>query len=99
MGCPRWLGRAVLARPGLAFAGEVLDLRAGPVGELTAKTLVLAHGLLAFLLVLGVTVELLRGPGQKRRYVPIVWRTLLVFGLLQAYTFLVGSVVKQCTVL
>jgi hypothetical protein len=101
MGCPRCLGLAVLASPGLALAaaGDVLDLRAGAVGELTAKTLALAHGLLAFLLVLGVTVELLRGPGLRKRYLPILWRTLLVLGLLQAYTFLAGSVVKQCTVL
>jgi hypothetical protein len=81
----------------LAADGDALDLKGGAVGELTAKTLALAYGLLAFLVVLGLVVELLRGPGQRRRYLSVVWRTLLVFGLLQAYTFLAGSVVKQCT--
>ncbi|RPH65331.1 MAG: hypothetical protein EHM78_25555, partial [Myxococcaceae bacterium] len=47
---------------------DVLDLRGGAVGALTGKTLGLAHGLLAFLFVLGLVVELLRGPGQRRRY-------------------------------
>jgi hypothetical protein len=88
----------VFVFPSLAF-GDVLDLRVGAVGELTSKTLALAHGLLAFLLVLGLVLELLRGPGQRRRYLLVVWRTLVVLGLLQAYTFLAGSVVKQCTVL
>jgi hypothetical protein len=97
----RWLGVITLAWPGLALAadGDVLDLRTGPIGILTDRTLALAHGLLAFLLVLGLVVELLRGPGQRKRYLAIVWRTLLVLGLLQAYTFLAGSVVKQCTLL
>jgi hypothetical protein len=97
----RCFGVLVLAAPGLALAatGDVLDLRTGAIGELTGKTVALAHGLLAFLLVLGVTVELLRGPGQRKRYLAILWRTLLVLGLLQAYTFLAGSVVKQCTAL
>ncbi len=81
----------------VAAAGDVLDLKGGAVGALTAKTLAIAHGLLAFLVVLGVVVELLRGPGQRKHYLAIVWRTLLVLGLLQAYTFLAGSVVKQCT--
>jgi hypothetical protein len=98
MACARCLALGVLAVPGLACA-EVLDLRVGAVGELTAKTLNLAHGLLALLLVLGLTLELLRGPGQPRRYLVVVWRTLVVLGLLQAYTFLAGSVVKQCTAL
>lgn len=101
MGCARCLALGVLAFPGLALAagGDVLDLRMGAVGELTSKTLGLAHGLLAFLLVLGLTLELLRGPGQRKRYLAVIWRTLLVLGLLQAYTFLAGSVVKQCTAL
>jgi hypothetical protein len=101
MGCARCLALGVLAFPTFALGavGDVLDLRVGAVGELTSKTLGLAHGLLAFLLVLGLTLELLRGPGQKRRYLAVIWRTLLVLGLLQAYTFLAGSVVKQCTAL
>jgi hypothetical protein len=101
MPCARCLALGVFAIPGLALATarEVLDLRAGAVAELTAKTLALAHGLLAFLFVLGLTLELLRGPGERKRYLAVVWRTLLVLGLLQAYTFLAGSVVKQCTTL
>ncbi len=101
MACGRYIAVGVFVFPSLALAavGEVLDLRVGAVGELTSKTLGLAHGLLAFLLVLGLTLELLRGPGQRRRYLAVVWRTLLVLGLLQAYTFLAGSVVKQCTAL
>lgn len=97
----RWLAVAVAAFPGLALGavGDVLDLRVGAVAELTSKTLSLAHGLLALLLVLGLTLELLRGPGQRRRYLAVIWRTLLVLGLLQAYTFLAGSVVMQCTAL
>ncbi len=96
-----WLVLGALGWPGLALAadGDALDLRGGAVGELTARTLGIAHGLLAFLLVLGLVVELLRGPGQPRRYLAVVWRTLLVLGLLQAYTFLAGSLVKQCTAL
>lgn len=77
----------------------MLDLKGGAVGELTSKTLGIAHGLLAFLVVLGLVVELLRGPGQRKHYLAIVWRTVLVLALLQAYTFLAGSVVKQCTAL
>jgi len=84
---------------GLAADGNALDLRGGAVGELTARTLSIAHGLLAFLLLLGLVVELLRGPGQPRRYLAVVWRTLVVLGLLQAYTFLAGSLVKQCAAL
>jgi hypothetical protein len=99
MGRARWLWVGTLAWPGLAWAadGDALDLKGGAVGELTGKTLGIAHGLLAFLLVLGLVVELLRGPGQRKRYLAIVWRTMLVLALLQAYTFLAGSVVKQCT--
>jgi hypothetical protein len=97
----RLLGLAVglVAFPGLALAadGDALDLRGGAVGELTAKSLAIAHGLLAFLAVLALVVELLRGPGRRKQYLSILWRTLLVLGLLQAYTFLAGSVVKQCT--
>ena len=77
----------------------VLDLQGGAIGELTGKTLGIAHGLLAFLLVLGLVRELLRGPGQRRHYLAVVWRSLLVLGLLQGYGFLAGSVVKQCTAL
>jgi hypothetical protein len=77
----------------------VLDLQGGAIGELTGKTLGIAHGLLAFLLVLGLVRELLRGPGQRRHYLAVVWRALLVLGLLQGYGFLAGSVVKQCTAL
>lgn len=97
----RFLAAGAIAFPGLAFAAdqEVLDLGTGAVAELTTKTLSLAHGLLAFLLVLGLTVELLRGPGERKRYLAVVWRTLLVLGLLQTYTFLAGSLVKQCTAL
>jgi hypothetical protein len=97
----RWLGVVAFACPGLALAADadVLDLRTGAVGALTARTLAIAHGLLAFLLVLGLVLELLRGPGQRKHYLAIVWRTLLVLGMLQAYTFLAGSVVKQCTLL
>jgi hypothetical protein len=94
------LSVAALLCPEAAFATgatEVLDLRGGAVGELTGKTLGLAHGLLAFLLVLGLVVELARGPGQKKHYLAVVWRTLVVLALLQAYGFLAGSVVKQCT--
>jgi hypothetical protein len=91
------LGAFLVPGAALAADGDTLDLKGGAVGELTAKTLALAYGLLAFLVVLGLVVELLRGPGQRRRYLSVVWRTLLVFGLLQAYTFLAGSVVKQCT--
>ncbi len=92
---------AILGWPGLGLAadGDALDLRGGAVGELTARTLGIAHGLLAFLLLLGLVVELLRGPGRPRRYLAVVWRTLLVLGLLQTYTFLAGSLVKQCTAL
>lgn len=79
--------------------GEVLDLRTGAVGALTQKTLGLAHGLLALLLVLGLVRELLRGPGQRRQYLAVVWRALLVLGLLQGYGFLAGSVVQTCTAL
>ena len=101
MACARYFALGVAVFPGLALGagGDVLELREGAVGELTYKTLGLAHGLLALLLVLGLTLELLRGPGQRRRYLAVVWRTLLVLGLLQAYTFLAGSVVKQCTAL
>ena len=77
----------------------VLDLQGGAIGELTGKTVGIAHGLLAFLLVLGLVRELLRGPGQRRHYLAVVWRSLLVLGLLQGYGFLAGSVVKQCTAL
>lgn len=99
MTAPRSLALALLAWPGLGLAadGEALDLRGGAVGELTARTLGIAHALLAFLLVLGLVLQLLRGPGQRRRYLAVVWRTLVVLGLLQAYTFLAGSLVKQCT--
>jgi hypothetical protein len=83
----------------MASSPDVLDLHAGAIGELTGKTLGIAHGLLAFLLVLGLIRELLRGPGQRRQYLAVVWRTLLVLGLLQGYGFLAGSVVKQCTAL
>lgn len=97
----RFFALGALAFPALAVAADqgILDLRTGAVAELTKKTLSLAHGLLAFLLVLGLTVELLRGPGERKRYLAVVWRTLLVLGLLQAYTFLAGSVVKQCAAL
>jgi hypothetical protein len=101
MSSAHWLPVLSLAFPGVALAATpstgVLDLRGGPVGELTAKSLTLAHGLLAFLLLLGLVVELLRGPGQRRQYLGVVWRTLLVLGLLQAYPFLAGTVVKQFT--
>jgi hypothetical protein len=83
----------------MASSPDVLDLHGGAIGELTGKTLGLAHGLLAFLLVLGLVRELLRGPGQRRQYLGVVWRALLVLGLLQGYGFLAGSVVKQSTVL
>jgi hypothetical protein len=83
----------------LATPGEVLDLRTGAVGALTQKTLGLAHGLLALLLVLGLVRELLRGPGQPRRYLAVVWRALLVLLLLQGYGFLAGSIVQTCTAL
>jgi len=98
MRCTRWLALGAFICPGLALAteGEALDLGSGAVGALTAKTLAIGHGLLAFLLVLGLVVQLLRGPGQPRHYLAVVWRTLLVLGLLQAYTFLAGSLVKQC---
>ena len=94
-----WLVVGTLALPATALAddGDALDLKGGAVGELTAKTLALAYGLLAVLFLLALVVELLRGPGQRRHYLTVVWRTLLVLGLLQAYTFLAGSVVKQCT--
>lgn len=94
-----WLVAGTLALPATALAddGDALDLKGGAVGELTAKTLALAYGLLAVLFLLALVVELLRGPGQKRHYLAVVWRTVLVLGLLQAYTFLAGSVVKQCT--
>jgi hypothetical protein len=101
MASTQWPGVLFFALPGVALAAPpstgVLDLRGGPVGELTAKSLTLAHGLLAFLLVLGLVLELLRGPGQRRHYLSVVWRTLLVLGLLQAYPFLAGTVVKQFT--
>ncbi|MGO9829691.1 MAG: hypothetical protein ACLPJH_06085 [Myxococcaceae bacterium] len=64
---------------------------------MTARTLTIAHGLVAFLLVLALVVELLRGPAQRKRYLAVLWRTLVVLALLQAYTFLAGSLVKQCT--
>jgi hypothetical protein len=83
----------------MAPSPSVLDLQGGAIGELTGKTLGLAHGFLAFLLVLGLVRELLRGPGQHRHYLAVVWRALLVLGLLQGYGFLAGSVVKQCTAL
>ena len=83
----------------MASSQSVLDLQGGAIGELTGKTLGIAHGLLAFLLVLGLVRELLRGPGQRRHYLAVVWRALLVLGLLQGYGFLAGSVVKQCTAL
>ena len=85
--CPAWAGAT----------GGVLDLQGGAIGELTGKTLGIAHGLLAFLVVLALVRELLRGPGQRRQYLAVVWRTLLVLALLQGYGFLAGSVVKQCT--
>jgi len=94
------LALVVLLIPCRAWAGAtggVLDLQDGAIGELTGKTLGIAHGLLAFLLVLAVVRELLRGPGERRRYLGVVWRTLLVLGLLHGYPFLAGSVVKQCT--
>jgi hypothetical protein len=97
---PRTVVLVLCAFPGLARAAAApaaLDLHGGAVGELTGKTLALAHGLLAFLLVLGLVRELLRGPGQRRHYLAVVWRALLVLGLLQGYGFLAGSVVKQCT--
>jgi hypothetical protein len=99
MGRLRGLAFGLVAFPGLALAaeGDALDLRSGAVGELTSKSLAIAHGLLAFLAVLALVVELLRGPGRRKQYLSILWRTLLVLGLLQAYTFLAGSVVKQCT--
>jgi len=97
---PAWLLAAGVCLPGLARAAgpaAVLDLQGGAIGELTGKTLAVAHGLLAFLLVLGLVRELLRGPGQRRHYLSVVWRALLVLGLLRGYGFLAGSVVKQCT--
>ena len=66
-----------------AQGSDVLDLRGGAIGELTGKTLGVAHGLLAFLFVLSLVVELLRGPGQRRKYLGVVWRTLLVLALLR----------------
>ncbi len=94
-----WLAVGALIWPEVALAadGEALDLQGGAVGELTARTLTIAHGLVAFLLVLALVVELLRGPAQRKRYLAVLWRTLVVLGLLQAYTFLAGSLVKQCT--
>jgi hypothetical protein len=89
----------VLVLQVLASPGEVLDLHTGAVGALTQKTLGLAHGLLALLFVLGLIRELLRGPGQPRRYLAVVWRTLLVLGLLQGYGFLAGSIARTCTAL
>jgi hypothetical protein len=83
----------------MASSPDVIDLHGGAIGELTGKTLGIAHGLLAFLLVLSLVRELLRGPGQRRQYLLVVWRALLVLGLLQGYGFLAGSVVKQCTAL
>ena len=80
-----------------ATSGDPLDLRGGAVGALTGKTLGIAHGLLAFLFVVGLVVELLRGPGQRRRFLLVTWRALLVLALLRAYGFLAGSVVQQCT--
>ena len=92
---PGWLLNTLWATA--PASGDVLDLRGGAVGALTGKTLGLAHGLLAFLFVLGLVVELLRGPGQRRRYLLVVWRAFLVLALLQGYGFLAGSVVQQCT--
>jgi hypothetical protein len=100
MGTHRTLLLAPLLFPAGALAAgstEVLDLRGGAIGELTGRTLSLAHGLLAFLLVFGLVVELARGPGQRKHYLGVVWRTLVVLALLQTYAFLAGSVVKQCT--
>ena len=93
---PFALGAFICPSLALATDGGALDLRSGAVGDLTARTLAIGHGLLAFLLVLGLVVQLLRGPGQPKHYLAVVWRTLLVLGLLQAYTFLAGSLVKQC---
>ena len=92
---PTWLLSLLLAAA--PASGDVLDLRGGAVGALTGKTLGIAHGLLAFLFILGLVVELLRGPGQRRRYLLVVWRAFLVLALLQGYGFLAGSVVQQCT--
>jgi hypothetical protein len=98
MGRGRLLGVAVFGLSNRAFAAnDALDLQGGSVGALTAQTLGLAHGLLAFLLVLGLVLELLRGPAQKKQYLAVLWRTLVVLALLQTYTFLAGSVVKLCT--
>ncbi|MGO8970434.1 MAG: hypothetical protein ACLQDQ_12770 [Myxococcaceae bacterium] len=96
---PVWFAAGALTWPGFALAaeGEALDLRGGAVGELTARTLAIAHGLVAFLLLLGLVVELLRGPARPKRYLAVLWRTLVVLALLQTYTFLAGSLVKQCT--
>jgi len=95
----RRLGFLIMGIPGTAHAanGDTLDLSGGTVGALTLKTLAIAHGFLAFLLVLSVVLELLRGPVRRKQYLAVVWRTLVVLGLLQAYTFLAGSAVKLCT--
>src|SRR5262244_2757829 len=37
--------------------------------------------------------------GDPRRYLAVVWRALLVLGLLQGYGFLAGSIVQTCTAL
>jgi len=93
---PSFLTSGLLAA---TASSDALDLRTGAVGALTGKTLGIAHGLLAFLFVLALVLELLRGPGQRRRYLLVTWRALLVLALLRAYGFLAGSVVQQCTAL
>jgi hypothetical protein len=93
-----WLALELLASPPHP-PNDVLDLRTGAVGALTQETLGLAHGLLAVLLVLGLVRELLRGPGQRRHYLAVVWRAFLVLLLLQGYAFLASSVVQTCTTL